>query len=95
MSLPVVATRVTGCVDAVVEDVTGALVPARDPAALENAIRVYLNDPALRKTRGKAGRQRVMTDFRPELIWDAQYWVYVRLLDALGLSVAETKTDPV
>ena len=95
MGLPVVATRVTGCVDAVVEDVTGTLVAARDPAALENAIRFYLNDPALRKTRGKAGRQRVMTDFRPELIWDAQYRVYVRLLNALGLSVAETKTDPV
>jgi glycosyltransferase involved in cell wall biosynthesis len=85
MELPVVATRVTGCVDAVVDGVTGTLVPASDPKALYNAIIRYLNDPGLRKKHGKAGRQRVLRDFRPEDIWEALYQEYIRLMKEKGI----------
>jgi glycosyltransferase involved in cell wall biosynthesis len=50
--LPAVATRVQGCVDAVVEGVTGTLVPERDARALANGLRAYLQDPALRRQCG-------------------------------------------
>src|SRR5690606_2614673 len=66
MGLPVVATRVTGCVDAVVDGVTGTLVPVRDSASLARAIHAYLDDPALREQHGAAGRERVRRDFQPE-----------------------------
>lgn len=85
MELPVLASRVTGCVDAVVDGVTGTLAPARDPVALENAIRGYINDEAKRKAHGKAGRQRVISDFRPEMLWEAQYQEYIRLLGEKGI----------
>ena len=42
MGLPVVATRVPGCVDAVQDGVTGTLVPARDAEALADALERYL-----------------------------------------------------
>ena len=50
MELPVVATRVPGCVDAVVDGVTGTLVPAFDALALADAIAGYMEDPQLAVT---------------------------------------------
>jgi glycosyltransferase involved in cell wall biosynthesis len=80
MGLPVVATRVTGCVDAVVDGVTGTLVPVRDSAALAQAIRAYLDDPDLRRRHGSAGRERALREFRPEAIWAAIHENYIALL---------------
>jgi len=80
MERPVVATRVTGCVDAVVDGETGTLVPPRDPRALAEALRAYLNDPALRRKHGKAARQRVLRDYRPERLWLHTSWIYEDLL---------------
>jgi glycosyltransferase involved in cell wall biosynthesis len=87
MELPMVATKVTGCVDAVVDGVTGILVPPRDPNALSDAIRKLLKDPELRQRMGKAGRERVVRDFKPEDIWKALYQEYVRLLKEKGIPV--------
>lgn len=80
MRLPVVATRIPGCVDAVVDGVTGTLVPVRDAVALEHAIRTYLEDPVLRRRHGEAGRERVLEEFRPEAIWAAVHEEYAQLL---------------
>ncbi|HEX5724472.1 MAG TPA: glycosyltransferase family 4 protein, partial [Longimicrobiaceae bacterium] len=69
MELPVVATRVPGCVDAVRDGETGTLVPARDAEALAGALARYLRDPALRAAHGRAGRARVLREFRREDLW--------------------------
>ncbi len=85
MELPVVATRIPGCVDAVVDGATGVLVPPRDAAALSEAIRAYFADPELRRRHGRAGRQRVLSDFRREEIWRELHELYVELLQRQGL----------
>jgi glycosyltransferase involved in cell wall biosynthesis len=82
MGLPVVATSVPGCIDAVRHDRTGLLVPPRNPAALSRAIRRYLEDPELRRAHGAAGRRRVLDEFTQESIWKALYGEYVGLLRA-------------
>jgi glycosyltransferase involved in cell wall biosynthesis len=87
MERPVVATRVPGCVDAVEEGATGTLVPARDAGALAGAIGAYLADPALAAAHGRAGRARVLRDFRREAIWEALAAEYRALLHARGLAV--------
>jgi glycosyltransferase involved in cell wall biosynthesis len=79
MSLPVVATRVPGCVDAVDDARTGLLVPARDARALEAAIERYLDDAELRRAHGEAGRARALAAFDPELIYEGIHGVYTRL----------------
>jgi glycosyltransferase involved in cell wall biosynthesis len=84
MRLPVVATRVPGCVDAVAEGTTGALVPPRDAAALAAAISAYARDPALRAAHGAAGRARVERDFRREVIWEGILAEYQALLAERG-----------
>lgn len=93
MGLPVVASRVVGCVDAVQDGVTGALIPPHDPTALTDAIRLYLNNPDLRHRHGQAGRERVLREFRQETIWEALYQEYVCLLRERGLPIPESASD--
>lgn len=86
MALPVVATRIPGCVDAVVEGETGLLVPPKDARALADGLRQYLRDDLSRWAHGEAGRKRALRDFRREAIWAALYEEYERLLRERGLS---------
>lgn len=79
MGLPVVATAVPGCVDAVVDGLTGTLVPARDATALAAAVRRYVLEPELGRRHGQAGRARILADFRPEVVWAALHDEYERL----------------
>ena len=58
-SLPVIATRVGGTPEVVENEVSGLLVPPRDPAALALAIGSLLHDPVRAAALGRAGRQRV------------------------------------
>lgn len=88
MELPVVATEIPGCVDAVVNGITGTLVPPQDVGALQAAIERYLDDPELRRRHGTAGRERVLRDFRREDIWEAVYQEYVRLLEEKDVAMA-------
>jgi glycosyltransferase involved in cell wall biosynthesis len=82
MALPIVATRVPGCVDAVEDGATGVLVPARDPDALAGALRRYLADASLRARHGSAARARVLASFQGEAIWSAMAAEYGALLAA-------------
>lgn len=84
MEVPVVATRVTGCVDAVRDDETGLLVPARDVQALTAAIHRYLGDPELRRRHGASGRARVRREFDPGVVREALFQEYLRLLGERG-----------
>lgn len=61
--LPVVATRVGGVDEVVVDGVTGTLVEPSNPAALAQALRGYVEDESLRRQHGEAGRERVEQHF--------------------------------
>jgi glycosyltransferase involved in cell wall biosynthesis len=61
---PVVATAVGGLVDTVVDGVTGALVPPRDPAALGEAVAALLADEERRAAYGAAGVRRARARYR-------------------------------
>ncbi len=54
--LPVVAHRVGGVAEAVVEGETGLLVAPQHPSALTEAFRQLIEDPSLRRRMGEAGR---------------------------------------
>jgi glycosyltransferase involved in cell wall biosynthesis len=86
MGIPVVATRVPGCMEAVEEGVTGTLVAPRDAAALAEAARRYLADADLRRRHGAAGRQRMLREFQQETVWSAIYQEYRRWLGLRGLA---------
>jgi glycosyltransferase involved in cell wall biosynthesis len=94
MELPIVATRIPGCVDAIQDGVTGILVPPRKSGALTDAVRTYLDDPELRRRHGTAGRERVLRDFQQGVIWEAVHEEYCRLLRERGLPLPELSGTP-
>jgi len=61
--IPVVASRVGGIPEVVVDGETGLLVPPADPAALAEAINLILNSGELSARFGQAGRARVEKHF--------------------------------
>ena len=63
---PVVATDVGGMRDALLDGVTGCLVPAGDPAALADALARVLEDTAGAEAMGRAGRERAEALFSAE-----------------------------
>ena len=67
---PVIATRVGGVPDLVIEGETGLLVDAGDSAGLARAMALLLGDGGLRRQMGAAARQRASTRFRLEQVAD-------------------------
>lgn len=76
MCVPVVATRIPGCVDAVADGETGTLVPVGECEALARALACYLDDRILRERHGAAGRARVLRDHTPARIHAALVEAY-------------------
>jgi glycosyltransferase involved in cell wall biosynthesis len=89
MEVPVVATQIPGCVDAVQNGVTAMLVPPRDAKALAAAVATYLLDSALRRRHGTAGRTRIKYEFEPEQIRAALWRRYLNWLDVMGIPKPE------
>jgi glycosyltransferase involved in cell wall biosynthesis len=88
MAIPAVAFRVTGCIDAVIDGVSGTLVTPGSVPALVVAIARYLDDPALRARHGAAGRARALAQFAPERIWTALHAFYRDALGESGIAMA-------
>ncbi len=75
MQIPVVASRVTGVTDAVLDGETGSLVNVGlpdTPIAFAKAVATYLTNPGLSQKHGQQARHRVLRDFRPEDVWVAK-----------------------
>ncbi len=82
--LPVVATRVIGSEEIVVDGETGLLVPPRDARSLAEAIGRLLADPALRARFAEAGRRRYLERFTSVRMAADTLAVYQRALQAAG-----------
>jgi colanic acid/amylovoran biosynthesis glycosyltransferase len=63
MELPVIASRVGGISELVMENMTGILVPPANPNALANEIIKLINCESRRKEMGIAGRERIIEKF--------------------------------
>jgi glycosyltransferase involved in cell wall biosynthesis len=79
-SLPVVATNVGGNAEAVIDGVSGFLVPPEDPAALAAAITRLLCDPYRAKAMGLAGRALAAEKFTTEAMMNRITNVYGELI---------------
>lgn len=64
--LPVIASRVGGVTEAVIDGVTGILVPPGDPEALARALARMAASPRERVEMGQAGRRLFVARFREE-----------------------------
>jgi glycosyltransferase involved in cell wall biosynthesis len=77
---PVVASRVGGLAESVVDGVSGFLVDAGDPAALAAAIEKFARCPSLAASMGSEGRDRVRRHFSLEGMASANESYYYELL---------------
>lgn len=73
---PIVASRVSGIPEAVVDGETGVLVPPEDAAALATALERLLSDRELAAAMGRAGRERYERLFAIDVIADRYMQVY-------------------
>lgn len=80
MQVPVVATDVPGCRDAVVNGKTGLFVKPHDAIHLEKALNELIENPSKRIMMGKNGKQWVRKNFDRKTIWARLIEVYEQML---------------
>jgi glycosyltransferase involved in cell wall biosynthesis len=79
--VPVVATAIGGTDEAVVDGMTGVLVPPGDAAALANAVERLLSNPQLARRLSEAGAARIAEHFTAERMVARVEAVYDELLE--------------
>lgn len=83
--LPVVATRIRGCREEVIDGETGYLTPVRDGRALAEALGHLAADEELRRKMGVAGRRRADEYFSEQRVIGRQMDCLRRILGEKGL----------
>lgn len=76
MEIPVIASDIPGCGDALINGVTGMLVESRSVEALVNAIEKLIDNEALRHQYGMNGRKFVMDNFQQQKVWTGLLQLY-------------------
>jgi len=79
-SRAVVTTEIPGCRDAIIPNVTGLLVPPKNPEKLADVIQYLIEHPIKRKAMGEAGRQLAERKFKIEKIVQNHLDVYDDLI---------------
>lgn len=82
MGVPIVATQIRGCREAVAHGLTGLLVPPGDVAALHDAVVSLLADPARRARMGDVARRRARIEFDEARVCERVLDLYCDLLAA-------------
>ena len=86
----VITTDEPGCRDAIEQNVTGLLVPARNAEELANAIEQLINDSALRLSMGNAGRKLAEREFGIDKVITAHLNAYRELIESSGVFVNDS-----
>lgn len=77
---PVITTDEPGCRNAVIPEITGLLVPARDAKALADAIQRLIEDPERISALGSAGRSWVEAEHDIHSVVKKQLGIYAELM---------------
>jgi glycosyltransferase involved in cell wall biosynthesis len=70
MGLPVVATDIRGCREAVLHEKTGLIVPPQDSQKLAEALEKLLSNSEMRAAYGQASRQRVEAEYDESFVFE-------------------------
>ncbi len=108
MELPVVASNITGLVDAVDDGLTGMLFPAGDDAELALKLSELIESETMREHMGRCGRRLVQSRYDREYVMDQTLRMYrdlshqprkrlptgKRLIDIAGAAILLILTSP-
>jgi glycosyltransferase involved in cell wall biosynthesis len=78
--VPIIASRAGGMPEAVSDGVSGVLIQPGDVTALVVSLRRLLDDEALRRQMGEAGRKRILSEFSVEAMVKGNLAVYTTVL---------------
>ena len=76
---PIVTCDSTGCRDVVEDGVNGFLIPPKSPEVLAEKLAVLIDDKELRKSMGKASRERAEKEFSIKTVVDTHLRIYDEL----------------
>jgi len=68
MELPVITTKMTGCIDSILENETGIFTEI-NKVSIVHAVMKYVDNPTLRQKHGQRGRQFIEENFAQMKIW--------------------------
>ncbi len=83
MKLPVVASDIPGCSDAVVDNETGTLFRLNNTYELIEKLELYIQNEEVRKSHGSKSRELILANYRRENIWNAILVEYRELLSMI------------
>jgi len=69
LGVPAVTTTAVGARDSTVHEVTGLLVPVRDPDSLADALLRIVTEPGLSTSLGRAARERSIRVYSDVVVW--------------------------
>lgn len=75
--LPIIATKVTGCKDAVSDKYNGILIQPKNVDLLYNTMLEFQNDP-VRLSRYSENGLKWVKNFKPEVIWEGMEQLYLQ-----------------
>jgi len=78
---PIITTDNPGCLDAVIPEQTGLVVPAKDPVRLAEAILRLANSPAERVAMGLAARRFAVEEFDVDSVVSKHLSIYLELAE--------------
>jgi len=88
---PVVATRVGGLPDLIIDGATGCLVPPRDADALASAVVNLIQSPEAARELGRNAREAVRKRFAVTRLIDDMDQLYSQLLEQKAISFSATQ----
>ena len=80
-AVPIIASRSGGMPEAVLEGVSGLLIDPGNTPMLTASLKRLLDEDELRQKLGKAGRQRIISEFSVRAMVEGNYKVYCSLLN--------------
>ena len=90
LEVPSIVTAATGCIDAVIHEKTGLVVPVKDSAALALAFQKYIQCPNLITQHGRSARMRVAKYFQRRKVQEALVDEYDALISDRELNKCES-----
>ncbi len=93
MAKPVVATNIRGSREEVIDDVTGYLVPTRDPVALADKVSELLANTDLAIQMGAEGRRHSLTLFDERRVVEKQIYALRLLIEETPVGSANGETS--
>lgn len=77
MELPIITTRATGCIDSIIENITGLFID-HNPLEIAEAIEYFIQNEDKKIMFGKEGRKFIENNFDSEIIWKDLEKIYSR-----------------